>query len=67
VLDQLAGGELSFDHERNSVGAVTRDTTLTLPRLVRELDTAGVPLLDASIRPPTLDDVFLRLTKEVAA
>ncbi|MFG2727895.1 ATP-binding cassette domain-containing protein [Streptomyces canus] len=67
VLDQLTGGEPSFDHVRNSVGTVTRDTTLTLPRLVRELDAAGVPLLDASIRPPTLDDVFLRLTKEVAA
>ncbi|MCX4861566.1 ATP-binding cassette domain-containing protein [Streptomyces canus] len=67
VLDQLTGGEPSFDQIRNSVGAVTRDTTLTLPRLVRELDAAGVPLLDASIRPPTLDDVFLRLTKEVAA
>ncbi|MEV3912032.1 MULTISPECIES: ATP-binding cassette domain-containing protein [Streptomyces] len=67
VLDQLTGGQPSFDHVRNSVGAVTRDTTLTLPRLVRELDAAGVPLLDASIRPPTLDDVFLRLTKEVAA
>ncbi|MDH6433110.1 ABC-2 type transport system ATP-binding protein [Streptomyces sp. SAI-144] len=67
VLDQLTGGEPSFDLVRNSVGAVTRDTTLTLPRLVRELDAAGVPLLDASIRPPTLDDVFLRLTKEVAA
>lgn len=67
VLDQLTGGQPSFDHERNSVGAVTRDTTLTLPRLVRELDAAGVPLLDASIRPPTLDDVFLRLTKEHAA
>jgi len=67
VLDQLTGGEPSFDHDRRSVGAVTRDTTLTLPRLVRELDAAGVPLLDASIRPPTLDDVFLRLTKESAA
>ncbi|MEU6353474.1 ATP-binding cassette domain-containing protein [Streptomyces sp. NPDC047072] len=67
VLDQLTGGEPVFDHERGSVGAVTRDTTLTLPRVVRELDAAGVPLLDASIRPPTLDDVFLRLTKERAA
>ncbi|MFF4058078.1 ATP-binding cassette domain-containing protein [Streptomyces sp. NPDC001668] len=66
VLDQLTGGEPSFDPERHSVGAATRDTTLTLPRLVRELDAAGVPLLDASIRPPTLDDVFLRLTKELA-
>ncbi|GEC06702.1 daunorubicin resistance protein DrrA family ABC transporter ATP-binding protein [Streptomyces spinoverrucosus] len=62
VLDQLTGGEPSFDRERNAVGAVTRDITLTLPRLVRELDAAGVPLLDASLRPPTLDDVFLRLT-----
>ncbi|MFJ7902505.1 ATP-binding cassette domain-containing protein [Streptomyces sp. NPDC096198] len=62
VLDRLTGAEPSLDHGRNAVGALTRDPTLTLPRLVRELDTAGVPLLDASIRPPTLDDVFLRLT-----
>ncbi|MGW0704503.1 ATP-binding cassette domain-containing protein [Streptomyces sp. NPDC002643] len=62
VLDQLTGAEPSFDHERHAVGAVAVDPTLTLPRLVRELDVAGVPLLDASLRPPTLDDVFLRLT-----
>ncbi|KOU57864.1 ABC transporter [Streptomyces sp. MMG1533] len=65
VLDQLTGAQPSFDHERNSVGAVSRDSTLTLPRLVRELDAAGVPLLDASLRPPTLDDVFLRLTDDL--
>ncbi|MET9971303.1 daunorubicin/doxorubicin resistance ABC transporter ATP-binding protein DrrA, partial [Streptomyces sp. NPDC006356] len=67
VLDQLTGAEPSFDHERRAVAAVTRDATLTLPRLVRELDAADVPLLDASIQPPTLDDVFLRLTEERAA
>ncbi|MGV4984894.1 ATP-binding cassette domain-containing protein [Streptomyces sp. NRAIS4] len=66
VLDQLTGSEPVFDRERNAVGAVTTDPTLTLPRLVRELDAAGVPLLDASLRPPTLDDVFLRLTGEGA-
>ncbi|WSQ08023.1 ATP-binding cassette domain-containing protein [Streptomyces sp. NBC_01231] len=66
VLDQLTGAQPSFDHERKAVSAVTRDSTLTLPRLVRELDSAGVPLLDASLRPPTLDDVFLRLTTETA-
>jgi ABC-2 type transport system ATP-binding protein len=64
VLDQLTGARPSFDHERNAVAAVSRDATLTLPRLVRELDAAGVPLLDASLRPPTLDDVFLRLTED---
>lgn len=62
VLDRLTGREPVFDRVRHAVGAVTTDPTLTLPRLVRELDAAGVPLLDASIRPPTLDDVFLRLT-----
>ncbi|WP_328428769.1 ATP-binding cassette domain-containing protein [Streptomyces sp. NBC_00443] len=64
VLDQLTGAEPSFDRERRAVAAVTRDGTLTLPRLVRELDAAGVPLLDASLKPPTLDDVFLQLTQE---
>jgi ABC-2 type transport system ATP-binding protein len=63
VLDQLTGAQPSFDGERNAVGVVTRDRTLTLPRLVRELDAAGVPLLDASLRPPTLDEAFLRLTE----
>ncbi|KUN00885.1 ABC transporter [Streptomyces yokosukanensis] len=66
VLDQLTGNEPVFDRERHAVGAASTDPTLTLPRLVRELDAAGVPLLDASLRPPTLDDVFLRLTGEPA-
>ncbi|MEV0980261.1 ATP-binding cassette domain-containing protein [Streptomyces sp. NPDC049915] len=67
VLDGLTGAEPSFDHDRQAVAAVTRDATLTLPRLVRALDAAGVPLLDAGIRPPTLDDVFLRLTDRTEA
>ncbi|MFG2326190.1 ATP-binding cassette domain-containing protein [Streptomyces sp. NPDC048568] len=62
VLDRLTGTEPALDHDRRTVGAVSTDPTLTLPRLVRELDAAGVPLVDASLRPPTLDDVFLRLT-----
>ncbi|WP_432029760.1 ATP-binding cassette domain-containing protein [Streptomyces sp. 1222.5] len=66
VLDRLTGSAPVFDRERHAVGAATTDTTLTLPRLVRELDAAGVPLLDASLRPPTLDAVFLRLTGESA-
>ncbi|MEU3412213.1 MULTISPECIES: ATP-binding cassette domain-containing protein [unclassified Streptomyces] len=66
VLDRLTGREPVLDRDRNAVGAVTTDPTLTLPRLVRALDAAGVPLLDASIRPPTLDDVFLRLTGDSA-
>ncbi|MEU6448868.1 ATP-binding cassette domain-containing protein [Streptomyces sp. NPDC046979] len=62
VLDRLTGAEPALDHDRRTVGAVSTDPTLTLPRLVRELDAAGVPLVDATLRPPTLDDVFLGLT-----
>ncbi|MEV6327252.1 ATP-binding cassette domain-containing protein [Streptomyces sp. NPDC051909] len=69
VLDRLTGSLPVLDAERRTVGAVATDPSLTLPRLVREIDAAGVPVLDASLRPPTLDEVFLRLTdrKEPAA
>ncbi|MGW2344114.1 ATP-binding cassette domain-containing protein [Streptomyces sp. NPDC001661] len=73
VLDQLTGARPEVDAERRVVGAVVLDPAVTLPRVVRELDASGVPLLDATLRPPTLDEVFLRLTvtghetQEVAA
>ncbi|MFF8276432.1 ATP-binding cassette domain-containing protein [Streptomyces lateritius] len=69
VLDQLTGSAPALDAERRAIGAVTTDPTLTLPRLVREIDAAGIHIVDASLRPPTLDEVFLRLTdrKEITA
>jgi len=39
-----------------------RDGGATLPRLLRELDAAGVALAGVEVRRPTLDDVFLSLT-----
>ncbi|MFD8893742.1 ATP-binding cassette domain-containing protein [Streptomyces sp. NPDC059566] len=62
VLDRLTGGRPVLDEERLTVGVTVLDDALTLPRIIRELDTAGVPVTDASLRPPTLDEVFLRLT-----
>ncbi|MFE9041959.1 ATP-binding cassette domain-containing protein [Streptomyces sp. NPDC012421] len=69
VLDRLTGSTPVLDSERRTVGAVTTDPTLTLPRLVREIDAAGIHIVDAALRPPTLDEVFLRLTgrKETVA
>ncbi|PJE93999.1 daunorubicin/doxorubicin resistance ABC transporter ATP-binding protein DrrA [Streptomyces carminius] len=66
VLGPLTGSEPVLDRERLAVGAVATDPALTLPRIVRELDAAGVPLADAALRPPTLDEAFLRLTGEHA-
>ncbi|WP_406318617.1 ATP-binding cassette domain-containing protein [Streptomyces sp. NBC_00118] len=62
VLDQLTGAEPTLDPDRRAVGVVTLDQALTLPRIVRELDASGVPIVDATLRPPTLDEAFLRLT-----
>ncbi|MDN3022094.1 ATP-binding cassette domain-containing protein [Streptomyces sp. S.PB5] len=68
VLDQLTGARPVLDPERRTAGAIVLDPTLTLPRIVRELDAGRVPVVDASLRPPTLDEVFLRLTaREEAA
>jgi ABC-2 type transport system ATP-binding protein len=50
-----------FGEERRISVAVPAGA-LTLPELVRHLDSAGVPLVDAGIRRPTLDEVFLGLT-----
>lgn len=36
--------------------------TVVLPRLVRDLDSSGVEVQEASAQQPTLDDVFLNLT-----
>ncbi|MEV2253981.1 ATP-binding cassette domain-containing protein [Streptomyces sp. NPDC050147] len=66
VLDQLTGGEPVLDAERRTAGVVALDSDLTLPRVVRELDAAGVPVVDATLRAPTLDEVFLRLVARVS-
>ncbi|MFD8144281.1 ATP-binding cassette domain-containing protein [Streptomyces sp. NPDC059708] len=67
VLDRLTGGRPALDEERLTVGVTVLDAALTLPRIIRELDTAGIPVTDASLRPPTLDEVFLRLTRTPSA
>ncbi|MEC4574461.1 ATP-binding cassette domain-containing protein [Streptomyces virginiae] len=63
VLDRLTGARPELDEERLTVGVTVLDGGITLPRIIRELDTAGVPVTDARLRPPTLDQVFLRVTR----
>jgi ABC-2 type transport system ATP-binding protein len=54
----------------NTTGEITipvgTDGTKILTEAVRRLDAEGVPLADISLRRPTLDDVFLRLTGHAA-
>jgi ABC-2 type transport system ATP-binding protein len=61
VLARLTGAEP--DVEPDTLRLTARaGAPLGLPAVVRELDAAGVPVVDASVRKPTLDDVFLHLT-----
>jgi ABC-2 type transport system ATP-binding protein len=62
ALTELGGQDLARDEESRRVSATVPAGSLTLPALVRHLDELGIPLLDAAVRRPTLDEVFLNLT-----
>ncbi len=62
VLNTLTGADpTATDADRLSV-ARPGGRRLRLADIVRELDRAGVAAADVSLRRPTLDEVFLRLT-----
>jgi ABC-2 type transport system ATP-binding protein len=62
ALARWATAEPTFDRDTRRISAAVPAGALTLPELVRHLDSAGVPAVDVGIRRPTLDEVFLGLT-----
>ena len=52
--------------EGDTVSLSVRRRTGTIVEAVRRLDEAGVDVDDLSLRRPTLDDVFLKLTGHAA-
>ncbi|HET9170281.1 MAG TPA: ATP-binding cassette domain-containing protein [Actinospica sp.] len=63
VLRGLAGGVPAIEADELRVSVNTGGgPTVGLPRLVRELDAAGVDAVDVALRRPSLDEVFLTLT-----
>ncbi|MEU9155364.1 ATP-binding cassette domain-containing protein [Streptomyces sp. NPDC048417] len=61
VLARLTGSLPAIDRELRQV-SVASAGAVTLPHVVRALDAAGVETEDVSLRKPTLDEVFLKLT-----
>ena len=67
ILARLSGHEVHTDPESRRVSAPVDDRIMVLTDLIRALDAAGIEVEDLALRRPTLDEVFLRLTSEVAA
>jgi len=67
VLGGLTGCVAAIEADELRVGVNTGGgRPVGLPRLVRELDAAGVDALDVAVRRPSLDEVFLTLTGGLA-
>ncbi len=62
TLTGLGGRELLTDAESRRISATVPTGSLSLPGLVRHFDDRGIALLDAEVRRPSLDEVFLNLT-----
>ena len=62
ALGRWATAEPTLDPVHRRISVAVPAGALTLPELVRHLDSAGVPAVDAGIRRPTLEEVFLGLT-----
>ncbi|MET8768077.1 ATP-binding cassette domain-containing protein [Streptomyces sp. NPDC004658] len=60
ILERMTGGQPRAEDLRIVTGV--HGTAPSVPRIVRELDAAGVAIQDVGVRRPSLDDVFLTLT-----
>ncbi|MFD6450172.1 ATP-binding cassette domain-containing protein [Nocardia sp. NPDC055165] len=63
----LIPGEAVVDEDRRMVSAAVGDRMAALTETVRALESNGIEAEDIAIRRPTLDEVFMQLTKEDAA
>jgi ABC-2 type transport system ATP-binding protein len=66
LLQQLAAGEVVVDERARRFVVPVRDGSRVLIEALRRLDALGTPVVDISLRRPTLDDVFLTLTGHAA-
>jgi ABC-2 type transport system ATP-binding protein len=67
VLARWATGPPGSDPQERRVTVPVAADSVTLPEVVRQLDAAGLGAEDASIRRPTLDEVFLDRTGGIEA
>ncbi|MFF0482748.1 ATP-binding cassette domain-containing protein [Streptomyces sp. NPDC004779] len=62
----LLPGQATVDEDRRLISAPVADRMAALTGTVRALEDAGIEAEDIAVRRPTLDEVFMHLTKEDA-
>jgi ABC-2 type transport system ATP-binding protein len=71
IVNGVAAGKAEIDTEARRISAPVVSRVGTLTEILKGLDAAGIEPEDVTLRGPTLDDVFLRLTgqrtKDLAA
>ncbi len=67
VLGEFSHDAVNVDEDELRVSVPVRSGTSVLAEVVRRLDASGVEIADLTLRRPTLDDVFLKLTGHAAA
>jgi ABC-2 type transport system ATP-binding protein len=66
VLECEACGEVRLDGDDRTLLVPVADAGGMVPRIVRDLDAAKIPVSDVGVRRSTLDDVFFALTGHAA-
>jgi ABC-2 type transport system ATP-binding protein len=67
IVGRAASAEVVCDPDTRLVSAPVREPVTALTEVARGLADAGLEAEDVALRRPTLDEVFLHLTEEVAA
>jgi len=62
----IADGEVKIDEKHRHLTVPITNGTQQIAMIIRNLDTAKIVLEDFALRRPTLDDVFLKLTGDIA-
>ncbi|OGG50760.1 daunorubicin/doxorubicin resistance ABC transporter ATP-binding protein DrrA [Candidatus Kaiserbacteria bacterium RIFCSPHIGHO2_01_FULL_54_36] len=62
ALRSLENGAIEIDAEQGILRMPVEDGTGTLPKAIRALDISHIAIVDLSLRRPTLDEAFLKLT-----
>lgn len=65
-LMRAFGTDVRAEREVRHVSVAITTGAGLLPKVIREIDAAGIELEDLGLRKPTLDDVFLKLTGRTA-